>query len=271
MIRLAEVLRELKKPFKPEEVEWRVQRKSRDGTKGMALAYIDARAITNRLDKLVEDGFLISWEVHYSSVDMGTVTQQRGGSSHEVPVKGFICHLRLNIPYVEQDQKDELDYPLDGEWVSREDGAGITDFEPFKGGLSGALKRAASAWGIGRYLYDLPTVWAPIDNWGNITQKPNLPLWALPEGYVQEQPQQSPPSVAAVGSEDLFSMPDDSNPFTDTPDAGESSGEFIFPFGKHKGKPISEVPADYLKWCLTNMQRLDPKTKAAIEGTLTKA
>lgn len=267
MIRLAEVLKELKKPFKPEEVEWRVQRKSRDGSKGMALAYIDARAITNRLDKLVEDGFLISWEVGYRQVDMGTVTQQRGGSAHEAPVKGFICSLILQIPYVGDKEG------IDGEWVSREDGSGVTDFEPFKGGLSGALKRAASAWGIGRYLYDLPTVWAPIDNWGNITQKPNLPLWALPEGYVQEQAQQSPPSAVVSGSEDLFSMPDDSNPFTESfsEPSGEGSGEFIFPFGKHKGKPISKVPADYLKWCLTNMQRLDANTKSAIESALAKA
>jgi len=30
--------------------------------------------------------------------------------------------------------------------------------EPFKGGISGALKRAATVWGIGRELYSYPRV-----------------------------------------------------------------------------------------------------------------
>lgn len=258
MSKLADILKELRKPFKPEEVEWRVQRKSRDGSKGMAMAYIDARAISNRLDSLIEAGLLDRWDVKYEQVDMGTTVQQRQGNKYDVPVKGFVCTITIKY---------------DDECSSRSDGSGITDFEPFKGGLSGAFKRAASAWGIGRYLYDLPTVWAPIDNWGNITQKPSLPLWALPEGYVQEQSKQSPPpSALDTGSEDLFSMTDDSNPFTEpTGNEGGDGGNFIFPFGKHKGKPISEVPVDYLKWCLANMQRIDPKTRAMIESVVSKA
>lgn len=244
-------LAELKKPFAPKDVEWRIQRKSKDGQKGMAMAYIDARAISNRLDDLVMRNIINGWSVSYRPVDMGTVKQQRRGYDSDVAIKGFICTITLDLGDMT---------------VSREDGANLTDFEPFKGGLSGAFKRAASMWGIGRYLYDLPTTWVPIDNWGNVVRKPNLPLWALPEGYVQEdepeQAQQAVPEFA--GSEDMFSMPDDSNPFTE--DNGASSdNDIVFPFGKHKGKKLSDVPVDYMQWCISNMQRLDPKLKAAME------
>ncbi len=35
--------------------------------------------------------------------------------------------------------------PETGEWVEKQDGSGVSDMEPFKGGISGALKRAATA------------------------------------------------------------------------------------------------------------------------------
>ena len=39
------------------------------------------------------------------------------------------------------------------------------------------------------------------------------------------------------------------------------------PFGKHKGKPVSEVPADYLDWAIAT-NRLDAELRAAVEGRL---
>ena len=249
-------LAELKKPFEPKDVEWRIQRKSKDGQKGMAMAYIDARAISNRLDDLVMRNIIDGWSVSYRPIDMGNIKQQKRGYDTEVPIKGFICTITLNLGDMS---------------ISREDGANLTDFEPFKGGLSGAFKRAASMWGIGRYLYDLRTVWAPIDNWGNITQKPRLPLWALPKGYVEpDSPKSSAPpehTSSFAGSESAFGMPDDSNPFTED-NSDTSNDEIVFPFGKHKGKKLSDVPPDYMKWCIDNMQRLDPKLKAAMENYL---
>jgi hypothetical protein len=48
------------------------------------------------------------------------------------------------------------------EWVWKANGAGDTDVEGEKGALSDALKRAAVVWGIGRYLYSFPAIWAKI-------------------------------------------------------------------------------------------------------------
>jgi hypothetical protein len=37
-----------------------------------------------------------------------------------------------------------------------------------------------------------------------------------------------------------------------------SQPSYMLSFGKHKGRPISEVPSDYLVWCLDNMDWLKP-------------
>ena len=259
MALFADVLKELKKPFDPKDVEWRIQKKSKDGTKGMAMAYIDARAIANRLDELTERNLIDGWSVDYRPIDMGIVKRQRRGFDTEEPIKGFICSITLYTG---------------GEKYTREDGANLTDFEAFKGGLSGAFKRAASAWGIGRYLYDLPVTWAPIDNWGNVISKPNLPLWALPEGYVQPQEQETDnarmdDTVVTSSFDDLSKSIDDDNPFTE--DNGVPSAEdIVFPFGKHKAKRLGDVPKEYLQWCLSNMNRLDPKLKIAMQTVVNR-
>jgi hypothetical protein len=44
-----------------------------------------------------------------------------------------------------------------------------------------AFKRAASCFGLGRYLYNLPETWVPLDGQGKPTRLPALPNWALPK------------------------------------------------------------------------------------------
>ena len=46
------ILKELQKPFKQDELEWRVGATNSDKTKGIALPYITSRAIQNRLDEI---------------------------------------------------------------------------------------------------------------------------------------------------------------------------------------------------------------------------
>lgn len=43
-------LDDLRKPFDPASISWRVGSTTKDKTKGMALAYIDARDVQDRLD-----------------------------------------------------------------------------------------------------------------------------------------------------------------------------------------------------------------------------
>jgi len=40
--------------------------------------------------------------------------------------------------------------------------------------------------------------------------------------------------------------------------------ELRFTFGKHKGKLIEEIPANYLLWAFDNIKHLDPKIREYI-------
>lgn len=163
-------LKKLAEPFPEKEIEWRV---GQCGTKGngqvwaKVLAYVQARAIMNRLDDVVGPE---NWRASYKFED-----------ANGVICNGVICLLSIKC---------------DNEWVTKEDGAEQTDIEAFKGGISSALKRAGSAWGVGRYLYGLESTWATICDetvkgsyWAKTKEgksfnwlPPTLPAWALPKG-----------------------------------------------------------------------------------------
>lgn len=161
------VLDDLKKPFPASDIEWRVQSAGEKDGKPWAkvLAYVDNRAIMDRLDAVVGPE---NWKNEYKEWIGGSV----------------LCGLSIKI---------------DGEWITKWDGAEQTDIEAVKGGLSGAMKRAAVQWGIGRYLYNLEAGFAIIDEKGKHYQagkkdsykafrwnEPSLPKWALPEGGSKE-------------------------------------------------------------------------------------
>ena len=150
----------LKRPFPSKDIQWRVGRKNKSGDKAIVLAYVDARAIQDRLDEAFD-----TWEPEYTPVDMDTMEVETRNGTETKHVKGFLCKII--------GRKDSLT-------ISRQDGGDCTDFEPFKGGLSSAFKRAGAALGIGRYLYDLGETWVEIDKFGKF-DPPQLPDWALPE------------------------------------------------------------------------------------------
>ncbi len=154
-----DIMAQLRAPFAPEDIDWRVGQATRDETKVSALAYLTARAVQQRL---YEEFGPYGWATKYV----------------EGPDGGVVCELSCKSP--------------DGEWVTKADGATNTDFEAVKGGLSSALKRAAVHWGIGRYLYDLPMVWCHLKPKGQVYHRtksgkamywdaPKLPGWAMPK------------------------------------------------------------------------------------------
>lgn len=177
-------LARLREPFHIDEVEFRLSQcgeKNGGGVWAQCLAYISARAIQDRLDEVCGPN---GWKVAYEFV--GT--------------KGVICNLSILCG---------------NEWVTKQDGAEMTDIESFKGGISSALKRAGSAWGMGRYLYGLDSFFATIVQDRNTKNAqygktkngtvfywtpPELPAWALPKNQMlqgmQEIPKTGPAPVA---------------------------------------------------------------------------
>lgn len=122
-------LNRLLEPFELSELEWRIgsSGKKRDGSVwAKAFVYIEARAAQNRLDKVVGP---LNWKTKYEFI----VSNNQ--------IQGVVCELSIRGE--------------NNEWVSKSDGAEPSDTEPFKGAISGAFKRSAVLWGIGRYLYSL--------------------------------------------------------------------------------------------------------------------
>lgn len=126
-----ETFARLAAPFAPDRISWRVGSINTERTRGHALAYIDARDVMRRLDDVAGPA---DWQDRY-----------------EVHGTKTICYLSLRI---------------DGEWITKADGAGDTDIEAEKGSISDAFKRAAVKWGVGRYLYDLESRWVDLEKNG---------------------------------------------------------------------------------------------------------
>jgi len=131
----SEIISELSKPFAAHEVDWRLQHSTKDKTRGLAVPYIDSRAIQRRLDETVGP---FHWQNCFS----------------EWQGKSQLCGLSILC--------EER-----GEWVTKWDGAEQSDIEAVKGGLSDSFKRAAVHWGIGRYLYGMEGVWVDCELKGN--------------------------------------------------------------------------------------------------------
>jgi len=122
-------LEDLAAPFPAAAISWRVGATSSDKSKGIALAYIDARDVMKRLDSVCG---VANWQARYPWSDG----------------KRLVCEIGIKV---------------ESEWIWKANGAGDTDVEAEKGAMSDAFKRAAVLWGIGQYLYDLPNIWLPLE------------------------------------------------------------------------------------------------------------
>lgn len=121
-----EVLEALGAPFPDDEVEF-LPRGNFEG-KARALAYIDARSVMRRLDAVVGPA---NWSFDFELL-----------SPEGKMVKGKLTVLGV---------------------TKCDAGEGASEDEVLKSAVSDALKRCAVHFGIGRYLYYLPSVWAPYD------------------------------------------------------------------------------------------------------------
>jgi hypothetical protein len=139
-------LAKLKEPFPVNLVSWRVgatnaKRNNGKATSGIALAYIDARDVMERLDAVCGPE---GWQAIHPHAN--------GKTSCRIGIK------------------------IGDEWVWKENGAGDSEESAEKGAFSDSFKRAAVLWGIGRYLYDVANIWVDLDDWKKIknTRDPKL-------------------------------------------------------------------------------------------------
>jgi len=148
--KVATLMESLAAPFELHEVKFKPA--VVNGNRALALAYVDARVIQDRLDDVLG---VAGWQDEYECLPDGSV----------------VCRLRLR---------------LGAEWITKMDVGGPSE-QPDEGdrrkaAFSDSLKRAAVKFGIGRYLYRLPQQWADYDpQKRQFVRKPNLPPNAIPQ------------------------------------------------------------------------------------------
>lgn len=203
---MPQVMKALNEPFEPGCVGWKPGKAS--GNKAIALAYIDARDVMDRLDSLVSKELLDGWRDEYEPLQAGAVR----------------CRLFLCVA---------------GQWIAKEDVGGASaqpdPGDKVKAAFSDALKRAAVKWGVGRYLYHLDAAWVDFDPQRKcFTRKPTLPAWALPGGSGRPPSYSLPPHLAAEAHPDPEPTP--------PPDQKSQAAAVAAEVGMKKGTEIKQPP-----------------------------
>jgi hypothetical protein len=141
-----------------------------NANRALALPYVDCRVIQDRLDEVLGvDG----WQDDYECLPDGSV----------------VCKLRLR---------------LGAEWITKVDVGGPSEQpdggDRIKAAFSDALKRAAVKFGIGRYLYRLPTAWVDWDpGKKRFARPPQLPAPANGNGITADQWEQLKAALKECG------------------------------------------------------------------------
>lgn len=147
------ITKALAEPFDQKDVKFKPQMVKNN--RCLAMAYIDARLIQDRLDEVLGPE---NWEDNYKLLPDGSA----------------MCRLRIR---------------LGGKWVTKHD-VGSPSEQPdsgdrLKAAVSDALKRTAVKFGVGRYLYRIGSSWVDYDPVKKqIVSPPQLPSWAVPSKQV---------------------------------------------------------------------------------------
>lgn len=228
---------QLAAPFAASALEWRVGSSGKkDGTPwAKVLVYIDARACRARLNDVCGPA---NWRVSYGNG----------------PADGIVATLAIRIG---------------GEWIEKQDGAGLTDVEPTKGGISDAFKRVCAVWGIGEYLYDADDSWATFTEDGRYnanvkadkTDKvgtwykwnpPILKINGVP-AFSGSVARSNPPAARPTPAARSSAPPSQAAPSAGAVNGVQDWGATIMPFGKPhiKGQRMGDLPIAEIVSALT--------------------
>jgi hypothetical protein len=180
------------KPFSPEDVEAITQALAApfeagairfkpgvvSGNRALALAYVDARVIQDRLDEVLG---VMGWQDDYEWLPDGSV----------------VCRLRIR---------------LGNEWITKVDVGGPSEQsdegDRRKAAVSDALKRAAVKFGVGRYLYRLPAQWVDYDSHRRqFVRPPALPPSFLPKPAEKPAAAKQPAAPKPAAKQGLHTLP----------------------------------------------------------------
>jgi hypothetical protein len=186
---------ELEVPFPPDQVLWRVTIISNDKKRGQVVPYADQRAYSDRLNALLTPQ---GWTREYKVETLNNITRQR---KNETVLTGKVLITATVTIFSVGSHSGTGE-----EWA--DDDNAMTSAE------AQAFKRACSCFGLGRYFYDLDSVWVDIDQYRQPTKTPVLAGWALPENWRKgmrpggiKAPESPNGSVAGNGSRSASNAP----------------------------------------------------------------
>lgn len=156
---------QLAEPFDPSEIKWRVTHTNRDGNRGAVIAYADPRAYTDRLNRLFTP---TGWTRSYQVSTVSHVTRMKRDKLIQTGKVLVTCTLTIAGLGCHSGSGEE--------WADEQNAMTRAEAQAFK--------RAASCYGLGRYLYDFVEVWVPLNEYRQPVEFPKLPNWALPKGNV---------------------------------------------------------------------------------------
>ena len=199
------ILTQLADPFPHWDLEWRIVKTNpqsqweSNGIRAGVVAYITSRAVQDRLDGVVGPA---NWQTRLDYRER---------------------RVMAGIGIRESALVDGGDPTA---WIWKWDGSDVTKIEEFKGGVSGAIKRAGALWGIARYLYYLelaPAVRCARSRDQKEPQRflhtikgkrafwwdpPTLDRWALPGGSGHPE---DPSRISKLAVEDESTEEDEQN------------------------------------------------------------
>lgn len=187
-------LEDLKAPFDPSLVKYRMGTVSADQQSAVALPYVDAHVVEARLNEVLG---LENWDSRIS-------------------INGVVVTCRLSVK-------------MNGEWVGKEDGTAIADSTPdrreiaVKAAISDAFKRAAAQWGVGRYFYAEPARIVPVK--AGASGRLELVLTDLESSSANKAPdavETAPNKAVAPQAEDPKPQPTVTEASETTPQTGTS-------------------------------------------------
>jgi hypothetical protein len=153
---------QLAEPFDPFEIKWRVTHTPQDGSRGAVIAYADSRAYTDRLNQLFTPS---GWTRNYDVTTVSAVSRVKRDKIIPTGKVLVICTLTIARLGTHAGSGEQ--------WADEQNAMTAAEAQAFK--------RAASCFGLGRYLYNLPETWVPLDGKGKPIRLPALPNWALPK------------------------------------------------------------------------------------------
>lgn len=162
--KIMQLVSELEVPFDESAIEWRLTNTAKGEQRGQVVPYANARAYTDRLNTLLTPA---GWTRKYT---VNTSANFERAKDKKVVAKVLVtCELTIFAVG---------SHSATGEEFADNENA-LTAAE------AQAFKRAASCFGLGRYLYHFTGVWVDLDERKRPKNIPRLFGWATPQGWRQ--------------------------------------------------------------------------------------